>query len=300
MKFNKPASFKPANTNILNVDRDEELMKYLLISLKGKSRNHIKSLLSHQQILVNKHQVSQFNYHLKAGDQITISRQGRQQLLPAAKKFSILFEDEHLIIVDKQAGILSMATQGEREHTVYFQLSRHVKQQNQGNKIFIVHRLDRETSGVMVFAKSQKVKQLLQENWNQVLAERSYIAVVEGVFEKEHGSIRSYLHENKSMKVYSGQKAKDGKLAITHFKVIKRSSTHTLLELHLETGRKNQIRVHMQDAGHSIINDKKYGAQTNPIGRLGLHARVLSIKHPLTGKLLRFQTPIPPSFLKLF
>ncbi|MGF7140564.1 RluA family pseudouridine synthase [Roseimarinus sediminis] len=300
MKHDKPASFKPANTTILNVDRDEELMKYLLISLKGKSRNNIKSLLSHQQILVNKQQISQFNHHLKAGDQITISNQRTQELPRASKQFSIIFEDEHLIIVDKQAGILSMGTQGEREHTVYFQLSQHVKQQNRANKIFIVHRLDRETSGVMVFAKSQKVKQLLQENWNQVLAERSYIAVVEGVFEKEHGSIRSYLHENKSMKVYSGQKAKDGKLAITHFKVIKRSSTHTLIELHLETGRKNQIRVHMQDAGHSIINDKKYGAQTNPIGRLGLHARVLSIKHPLTGKLLRFQTPIPPSFLKLF
>jgi 23S rRNA pseudouridine1911/1915/1917 synthase len=285
----------------LKVDRNEELMKFLLSTLKGKNRNNIKSLLTNQQVLVNGKTERQYNFSLKPGDEIIISgeRHVGQELL-SARGFSIVFEDEHLLVIDKHAGILSIATKGEREYTAYNFLSRHVKYQNPLNKIFIVHRLDRETSGLMVFAKNSKTQKLFQENWNQTITERTYIAIAEGIVENDEGTIKSYLHENKSLVVYSTQDPQGGKLAITNYKVIKRSDQFTMLEVRLDTGRKNQIRVHMQDIGHPLINDKKYGASTNPIGRLGLHAKVLGFIHPITKEPMRFQTAIPRKFMRLF
>lgn len=294
---------KQVNEQVLKVDRHDGLMNFLLAELKGKNRNNIKSLLANRQVLVNGRAEGQFNFNLKPGDEISFSG---ERAKPAgtgaltARGFSIVFEDDYLIVIEKHAGILSIATKGEKEYTAYNFLSRHVKYQNPSNKIFIVHRLDRDTSGLMVFAKSAEVQKLLQENWNDSIIERTYIAIAEGVIPEDEGTIKSYLHESKALVVYSTQDPSGGKLAITNFRVIKRSDRFTMLEVRLDTGRKNQIRVHMHDLGHPLIHDKKYGASTNPIGRLGLHAKVLAFIHPITKEPLRFQTAIPRKFTRLF
>ena len=171
-------------------------------------------------------------------------------------------------------------------------LSEYVKKFNPKNLIFIVHRLDRDTSGLMMFAKSKKVQEVLQKDWNNAIIERSYVVVVEGTVEKAEGTVTSWLKENKALVMYSSQTPDDGQKAVTHYKVLKTDKQFSLLEVKLETGRKNQIRVHMKDMGYPVTGDKKYGAKLNPIGQMGLHARVLSFKHPSSGKTLRFDTPI--------
>jgi 23S rRNA pseudouridine1911/1915/1917 synthase len=175
-----------------------------------------------------------------------------------------------------------------------------VKEQDEKNKIFIVHRLDRETSGLMMFAKNIEMQELLQESWKQTISERSYLAVINGKMEKPEGTYRSYLFESKVFKVHSSQIPGKGQEAITHYSTLKSNDLYSLLKMTLETGRKNQIRVHLQDLNHPVIGDKKYGSVSNPIGRLGLHAWILAFRHPLTGEMVRFETSIPGSFLKLF
>lgn len=290
---------------VFEVDKEEELMKYLLAKMSGKNKNNIKSLLTNKQVWVNGMVESQFNHILNPGDKVKVG--GERAAAISSKKsvqsfhgFSIVYEDEHLIVIDKHAGVLSIATSSEKNYTAYSFLSKHVKIENPKNKIFIVHRLDRETSGLMLFAKTTETQHLLQDNWRDLVTERTYVAIAEGIVEQDEGKITSYLHENKVFQVFSDQNPENGKLAVTHYKVLKRANNMTLLEVHLDTGRKNQIRVHMQDLGHSLINDKKYGATTNPIDRLGLHAKVLAFTHPITNVPLRFDTGIPRKFSRLF
>ncbi|MDA3880841.1 MAG: RluA family pseudouridine synthase [Prolixibacteraceae bacterium] len=286
---------------ILHVKTEDELLKYLLKELQGKNRNNIKSLLTNKQVIVNRKVESRYNHKLMPGDEVKIdNRRSNTPNILTARGFSIIFEDEHLIVIDKHAGILSIATEKEKSHTAYNFLSKHVKYENASNKIFIVHRLDRETSGLMIFAKNIKVQHLLQDNWRDMITERTYIAIAEGVVKNDHGVIKSYLQESKSLKVHSSQNPDAGKLSITNYKVLKRTNEYTMLEVRLDTGRKNQIRVHMQEIGHSLIADKKYGATSNPIGRLGLHSRTLGFIHPVTKEPLRFQTVIPRKFTRLF
>ncbi|MCA1744506.1 MAG: RluA family pseudouridine synthase [Bacteroidales bacterium] len=286
----------------LPVSSEMELMTFLLASLPGKNRNNIKSLLSNHQVFVEGKMTSQFNFKLKPGHVVQVGgeRSSTTQTSEVHNDFSIVFEDDDLIVIDKPAGLLTIATENEKSRTAYHALSAHVKSVHPANKIFIVHRLDRETSGLLLFAKNQHTQQVLQQNWEEIVTERTYVAIVEGLVPKDAGTITSYLHENKALVVYSDQNPKGGKKAITHYKVIRRSTTNSMLEVNLETGRKNQIRVHMQDLGHSIINDKKYGATTNPIGRLGLHAKRLAFTHPVTQKPMQFQTRNPKKFLLLF
>lgn len=286
---------------VLQVTSENELLKYLLAELKGKNRNNVKSLLTNKQVYVNGVVNTRYNHLLKPDDKVRIDHQrSNTENIITARGFSIVFEDEHLIVIDKHAGILSIATEKEKKYNAYNFLSRHVKYENPSNKIFVVHRLDRDTSGLMMYAKSIAVQKALQENWNDIITERTYIAIAEGLVKDDQGTIKSYLHENKNLLVYSNNNPTDGKLAITNYKVLKRSGEFTMLEVRLDTGRKNQIRVHMQDIGHSLIADKKYGATTNPIGRLGLHSRVLGFIHPVTKESLRFQTAIPRKFTRLF
>jgi len=281
------------------VKTENELMKFLIENLPHKNRNNIKSLLSNNQVEVNGKPVSKFNHLLKPGFEVTI-KSDRTAGAKSFRGFSIVYEDRHLIVIDKHAGVLSISTEAEKEFTAYSLLSRYVKQDNPENKIFIVHRLDRDTSGLMIFAKNKHIQEKLQKNWNDNITDRTYVAVVEGVVEKNEGVVTSFLHENSAFVVYSNQDPEDGKWAITNYKVLKRSSLYTLLEVNLETGRKNQIRVHMADIGHPIINDKKYGSTQNPLNRLGLHARVLGFIHPETGKNMHFETVIPHKLLSLF
>lgn len=289
---------KQKNT-VFHVEEKSLLMEFLMAQMPNKSRNNIKSLLSHKQVLVEGKPVSQFDFPLLPGQKVEISS---NRVSPEQKfrEYNIVYEDQHIIVIDKMAGLLSIATENEKRATAYSLLSRHVKKQDRGNKIFIVHRLDRETSGLMLFAKSEEVKNKLQETWNDTVIERTYLAVVEGPVEKQEGTITSYLSEDKVFKMHSSPNPASGKEAITHFSVIKKNNAYSLLKVNLETGRKNQIRIHMQEMGHNIVGDKKYGATTSPIKRLGLHAQQLSFMHPVTGEKMNFETKVPRVFLRLF
>jgi 23S rRNA pseudouridine1911/1915/1917 synthase len=275
-----------------------ELMKFLLEKLPALTRNNIKSLLAHRQVMVDEQVVTRYNHPLQKGQEVVVNwslvrDEGHRQGL------KILYEDADLIVIDKPAGLLSMASDKEKLYTAYHQLTDYVRQTNPDNHLFIVHRLDRDTSGVMLFAKNEEAKHKLQDAWKQMVVDRAYVAVVEGKVEKKEGSIKSWLKETKTRLMYSSSKSGDGLEAITHYKVLKASPQYSLLEIRLETGRKNQIRVHMKDIGHSIAGDKKYGAATNPIGRLGLHAHILALNHPTSGELMRFETEIPRKFSRL-
>lgn len=283
----------------LHVAENSELMSFLIARMPEKSRNNIKSLLVNKQVLVDGEIITQYNHPLIPGQNVTISK----ERIPREKKFreyTILFEDHDLIVIDKKAGLLSVASEKEKEMTAYSLLRKHVKKQNKTNKIFIVHRLDRETSGLMLFAKSEEIKNRLQESWNETIIDRTYLAVVEGEPEDAEGTVTSYLAEGKTFKMYSSPEPGIGQKAITHYSLLKKNMAYSLLKVNLETGRKNQIRIHMQVIGHPVAGDKKYGAKTNPIKRLGLHAQSLSFIHPSNGKKMVFETNVPRVFSRLF
>jgi 23S rRNA pseudouridine1911/1915/1917 synthase len=216
------------------------------------------------------------------------------QVLPAdLDRIRILFEDESVIVVDKPAGLLTIATETEREKTLYAALRRRANEKKSTERIFIVHRLDREASGLLVFAKTIEAKERLQDQFKNHSAGRRYCAVVEGRVEENDFSIRSYLAENAAHRVYSNRKKGVGKLAITHVHVLRRNAKSSVLEVRLETGRKHQIRVHLAEKGHPLVGDKIYGSGWNPIRRLALHGEHLSFTHPRTKKRLEFASPCP-------
>jgi len=283
----------------LKVTEASILMNFLIAKFPEKSRNTIKSILAHKQVTVDDLVTTKFDFPLKKGQMVFLNKKKSQEK-PRFRELRIVHEDAHVIVIDKISGLLSMASETEKQKTAYSMLSEYVKRFDPRNLIFIVHRLDRETSGLMMFARSKRVQEILQKDWNDNIIERSYVAVVEGTVEKAGDTVTSWLKENKAMVMYSSQTPEDGQKAVTHYKVIKTNKLYSLLDVKLETGRKNQIRVHMKDMGHPVAGDKKYGAKTNPVGQMGLHARVLSFKHPMTGKVMRFDTPIPMKFQKLF
>jgi len=281
------------------VTEQGELLAFLLEKLAPQGRNTIKSMLAHGQVSVDDRVEKLYNHPLQPGQTVAVSKERTSEAPPLAG-LRILHEDDAVIVVHKDAGLLSIATDRETELTAYRQLTAHVRLADPGARIFVLHRLDRETSGVMMFAKSENVQKKMQDNWKDVVKERTYVALVEGLVKKAAGTISSWLKETSTLKMYSSPVPNDGQHAVTHYKVLRASRNYSLVELELETGRKNQIRVHMQDIGHPIAGDKKYGSKTKPFNRLGLHARVLAFEHPDTGKLMRFETDIPKSFLSQF
>ncbi|WHY20623.1 RluA family pseudouridine synthase [Paenibacillus sp. G2S3] len=287
----------PAAPKSFTVNEPSELLPFLLIHITGRGRNAIKSILSRGQVAVNGKVVTQHNLQLHPGQTVTIDQEKPVQVAEMIG-LTIVHEDDDLIIIQKDAGLLSIATAEENELTAYRQLMEHVRISNPKNRIFVVHRLDRDTSGVMMFAKSERIQQALQTTWKDTVKERSYVALVEGAVKRPEGTVSSWLKETSTLKMYSSPHEGDGLHAITHYKLIQANRHFSLLEVKLETGRKNQIRVHMADIGHPIAGDKKYGAETKTVGRLGLHARVLSFIHPTSGELMTFESPIPKTFLK--
>lgn len=277
-----------------------ELLPFLRETLTSRSRNAIKSILTRGQVAVDGKPITQHNYELKSGQVVSIESNQSFIKEMALEGVTVLYEDDDIIVVEKEAGLLSIATNKGPELTVHRQLMNYVKQAHVNNRVYVVHRLDRDTSGVMVFARSEKVKHQLQENWNKVVLERMYTALVEGKVKRDSGTIESWLKESKTYKMYSNQTDNGGKKAITHYQLVKQNSNFSLLEVNLETGRKNQIRVHMQDLGHPIVGDKKYGATSNPMKRLGLHASTLVMIHPTTGKKMSFKSSVPKKFQKTF
>src|ERR1035437_1049728 len=286
----KPEKAAPKQIQ-LDVIKNSELLKFLIEQLKGKSRTTVKALLAHRQVSVDSHTITQFDYPVLKGQQVTITM-GKIPEEIKYKGLRILFEDPYIIVIEKEAGMLSIATAKEKLLTTYSILSGHVKRENPNNRIFVVHRLDRDTSGIMMFAKSEEVQSLMQKAWQDAVVERTYVAVVEGVVKDDTGTIRSFLKENKALIMYSTKVPGEGDEAITHYKVLRRGDAITLVEVKLETGRKNQIRVHMKELGYPVVGDKKYGAKTNLIGRMCLHARVLAFIHPVNGTEVRYETPI--------
>lgn len=288
----------PKDTSEIEVTEAVLLMEFLLSQLKHKSRDNIKSLLRNKQVLVNGKKVSQFNHQLQPGDTVIINWNAEADNGPS-RFLNIVYEDEYLIVIEKHAGLLSIASEGESYATAYSILSNYVKRQRPGNKIFVVHRLDRDTSGLMMYARSEKIQHLLQKDWKNNVRERAYSVLVEGEVEQKEGTVKSYVYESKALVMHSTSDKEKGELAITHFRTVKTNKEYSLLEVHLDTGKKNQIRLHMQEMGHSIVGDRKYGATGNPIGRLGLHASVLEFIHPVSGKVLRFESKIPVKFRRL-
>lgn len=289
-----------AENTAITIEKKDTLLPFLFAYFTGRSKTTVKSYLAHRQVSVNGCITTQFDTPLTPGDRIEVNL-GHAREAVSHPKLRIVYEDDDLIVIEKRNGLLSVATDKQIMRTAYSILSEHVKQEDSRNKIFILHRLDRETSGLMMFAKSEEVKVKIQSEWEKTVVERKYFAVVEGVVEKDEGVISTYLTESKAMKVYVTTR-EEGKIANTGFRVLKRSVKNdlTLLELELETGRKNQIRTHMEYIGHPIIGDKKYGSKRALIGRVALHAGVLSFIHPVTGVRHDFSTPIPRKFTELF
>lgn len=280
------------------VNKDSELLEFLLATLKDQSRNSVKSLLSNHRVSVDGAPISQFNFKLFKGDTVIISK------TPIHKKtrsnLPIIFENEEMIVINKPSGLLSIASDKEKGSTAYRMLTDYVQQKDKHNRIFVVHRLDEDTSGVLMVVKNPKLQEALQDKWNDLVKSRGYYAIVEGKMEKKSDTIKSYLKKNSQNMMYSSKKEGDGQFSVTHYKVIAETDKYSLLDVHIDSGRKNQIRVHLGDIGHNVIGDDKYGNPSNPIKRLGLHAYELELIHPLNGKKMKFTAPVPKEFNILF
>ncbi|MEN2768193.1 RluA family pseudouridine synthase [Ornithinibacillus xuwenensis] len=292
----KKATPNRKGTLNFKVEDNKELLPFLLEKMSSRSRNSVKSILTRGQVKVDDHIETKHNYSLRPGQIVSVLKNKVAVKESTLIGMEILFEDDSIIVIQKDAGLLSIATEKEKRQTALHQLMEHVRRDDPRNRVFVVHRLDKETSGVMLFAKSEKVKHKLQDNWKSMVKERTYVALVEGTLKQSDGMVKSYLKESKTHKMFSIPD-KNGQLAITHYRKLQSNKQFSLVEVKLETGRKNQIRVHMSDLGHPIVGDKKYGAKTNEIGRLGLHAKILSFTHPVTGQLLLFQSDVPKSFM---
>ncbi len=290
--------FKPDVIETYPVREASRLLDFLIASMPERKRTAIKNLLSHNQIAVNGQPVTQFDTELKPGDEVKANLT-REFRVFYNRRLKIVYEDDDIIVVNKGYGLLSMGTDKIKEGTAYSILSDYLKWKDPRNKLFIVHRLDRDTSGLMVFAKSEEAKNRLQHNWNNMVISRKYLAVVEGKPDPEEGVVRSYLAENSRFEVYSTDKPEEGQLAITRYKTLRSRNGYSLMEVSLDTGRKNQIRVHMKDLGHPIAGDRRYGAKSSPIHRMALHAQTLRFVHPMTRKDMNFSTPVPASFAKM-
>jgi len=286
-------------TDCYTVATAEPLLISLLNNLPHKGRKVIKSVLRDRQVAIDGSPVTQFDHPLKPGQHVEVSWE-KSIAWPQPKELHLVFEDPDIIVINKPAGLLTVATAKEKRKTAYSMLSSYIKKENPDNKIFVIHRLDRETSGLLMFAKSEIAQKRIQESWSSSISQRTYVGVVEGRVTRREGAITSWLSESKAFIVYSAQNPQHGKKAVTNYKVLQANSNFSLLQINLETGRKHQIRVHMQDIDHPIIGDKKYGSTTNPLRRLGLHARVLAFIHPITAERCHFETPIPEKFISLF
>ena len=279
---------------IYNVHEEIGLMDFLMKVMSGISRTRVKAFLSNRVVSVDKKIQTQHDFPLKPGMQVQISKEKNKHEFrhPMLK---ILYEDPYIIVVEKKEGLLSVATDKQKERTAQHILNEYVKRQHRNNRVFVVHRLDRETSGIMMYAKDEKTQYTLRDNWHDIVRDRRYVSIVTGEMEKDRGTVATWLTDRK-LYVSSSNHDDGGKYSVTHYDTIKRANGYSLVELQLETGRKNQIRVHMQSLGHPVLGDERYGCEINPLGRLALHAFKLCFYHPVTGELMQFETPYPSAF----
>ena len=280
------------------VTHECELLDFLFETHPGQSKNSVKSLLTNRHVTIEGSPVTQYNLKLFKGDTIIIYKQPVRKVVRS--KLPIIFEDDHIIVINKPSGLLSIASDNEKKSTAYRILSDYVQQKDKHNRVFVVHRLDEDTSGVLMIAKDKVTQEKYQDNWNDLVKKRGYYAIVDGILDKKEGTITSYLKKNAQNMMYSSKKKGDGQYSITHYKVIKEKGDYSLLDVNIDSGRKNQIRVHLGDIGHHVVGDDKYGNPSNPINRLGLHAYELDITDPYSGKVMKFKAPTPKEFEALF
>ena len=290
---------RPGEYDYYVVEHEGMLLEWLLENVKSMSKSKIKSTLQGRGIRVGQKIVTKFDYPLKAGMKISFSKTKQNNNVFKSRYVKVVYEDQYLVVIEKNIGILSMAA-GHSTLNVKTVLDDYFKRSGQKCTAHIVHRLDRDTSGLMIYAKDKQTEMLLEEDWHHTVFDRRYVAVVCGEMEEDEGTIANWLTDNSAYITYSSPVDNGGKYAITHFHVLRRSTDYSLVEYKLETGRKNQIRVHTADMGHPVCGDVKYGNGDNPIGRLCLHAYVLSFYHPITHEPMDFETPIPPHFRHIF
>ena len=280
------------------VDKECGLFEFLLANVK-ESRTKVKATLQGQGIKVNGKCVTQFDYRLKPGMKVAVSKTKRNQEVFRSRYVKIVYEDDWLVVVEKSVGVLSMAA-GHSSLNVKAILDDYFRKSRQSCRAHVVHRLDRDTSGLMVYAKDIETEQIFEHNWHDIVYDRRYVAVVSGEIVEEGGTVANWLKDNKAYVTYSSPFDNGGKYAVTHFHVLARTTEHSLVEFKLETGRKNQIRVHSADIGHPVCGDPKYGNGDDPLHRLCLHAYMLCFVHPATGEHMEFETPVPTAFRRLF
>lgn len=291
-------NYKPGDYFHLEVKEERGLLEFLLENVK-ESRSKIKATLQGRGIKVNGKTVTQFDFPLKPGMKVAVSKTKKNQHGFKSRYVKIVYEDRWLVVVEKNVGILSMAA-GHSSLNVKSVLDDYFHRSRQRCRAHVVHRLDRDTSGLMVYAKDTEVEQEMEHNWHDIVYDRRYVAVVSGEMEDDKGTIANWLKDNKAYVTYSSPYDNGGKYAITHFHVLKRTTDHSLVEFRLETGRKNQIRVHCADMGHPVCGDTKYGNGNDPLHRLCLHAYRLCFFHPVTRMRMEFETMIPTEFRRLF
>ena len=280
------------------VTEEMPLLEYLLATV-GESRSKVKATLQGRGIKVNGKCVTQFDFLLKPGMKVAVSQTKRNQAAFKSRYVKIVYEDRWIVVVEKNVGILSMAA-GHSSLNVKSVLGDYFHKSRQKCRAHVVHRLDRDTSGLMVYAKDMETEQILEHNWHDIVYDRRYVAVVSGEMEQDNGTIANWLKDNKAYVTYSSPVDNGGKYAVTHFFTLDRTTDYSLVEYKLETGRKNQIRVHSADMGHPVCGDVKYGDGNDPLHRLCLHAFLLCFTHPVTHERMEFETPIPTQFRQLF
>lgn len=301
LPFKPGARMAPARPDIIltfNVTYQTKLLDFLFSAMPDRKRTTVKDYLKHRQVMVGQNVTTQFDTELFPGNTVSVNTSREFQTF-SHPRIKIVYEDDDILVVNKGYGLLSVGTDSIKEGTAYSILREYLKRKDQRNKIFIVHRLDQHTSGLMMFAKNTQAKETMQHNWNNMVLERCYNAIIRGRMEPAEGEIRSYLTENSAHEVYSTQNPEEGQLAVTRYRTVGHRGPYTLLELNLATGRKNQIRVHLKDSGHPIVGDRRYGSDESPIHRLALHARTLRFVHPVTRRDMNFSCPLPAAFSKL-
>lgn len=280
------------------VMQDDTLLNFLLNNVK-ESRSKIKATLQGRGIKVNGKTVTQFDFPVAKGTKIDVSKTKRNNDKLKSRYVKIVYEDQYLVVIEKNIGILSMAA-GHKSLNVKAVLDDYFKKSRQRCTAHVVHRLDRDTSGLMIYAKDMETEQILEHNWHDIVFDRRYVAVLSGEMEEDEGTIENWLKDNKAYVTYSSPVDNGGKYAITHFRTLDRTTEHSLVEFKLETGRKNQIRVHSADMNHPVCGDVKYGNGDDPIHRLCLHAYMLCFYHPVKHQPMEFQTMIPAQFRHIF
>lgn len=280
-------------------EETQPLMEFVMKNSLNSKRSDVKTWLRYGHLMINGVVTTAFNAPVGPGQWVELNI-ARPFVVLKHPRLQLVYEDDDVIVVNKGYGLLSVSTESHRNEESAFSILRdYVKRQHPTNKLYVVHRLDRDTSGLMMFTKTEEAQEALRHNWNNMVLERTYVALLEGALRQDSGYVKSRLAENSQFVVYSTDDPGEGKLAVTHYKVLKRANGFTLAEFSLDTGRKNQIRVHCKDLGHPIVGDRKYGAKHSPINRLALHARTLRFAHPITKKDMRFETPVPSRFMAL-